>query len=312
MENNIHPEALKTLRMKRGWSQSQLAKKSRCSIEQISRWERGKSLNMHTSSRERLTKAFGVSWEELTCPPTGSTDDFESKLFPTIQLNVRVRPEARTALILASLRYNVRPADIIELAPLLFIITAEKSLAVRQAEIDAIDEQWERSVEESKKAAPHLAPAFYIPNDADDAIISEQESIKQREVFGQRESFDVDDCDPYVTHLKHLLKDLPEGLIEDLSPRYSRGPEYRIAEDALREITGISGEAKDEQEFLHLISEGSIDLRELLSKKQKLSEKDYFEWLSAQSEKAKAEQEARNQELLGDLISFAEETSHGK
>jgi len=310
MNNAICPEALKTLRKQKGWSQIQLAEKSHCSKEQISRWERGQSLKLNSNSRERLTKVFGVSWEELTRPPKPN-DEYESKWFPTVQLNVRVRPEARAALILACLRYKVRPADIIELAPLLFLITAEKSLAARQTKIDAIDEQWERAAEESTKAAPHLAPAFFIPSDANEAIASEQESIRRREVFGPEESFDVDDYDPFVVHLKHLLKDLPDGLIEDLSPRYSRGPDYRIAEDALCEITGISGETENEQELLLLISEGSIDLRELLSKKQNLSEKDYFEWLSTQAENVKTEQEARNRELIGDFGGFAEESSHG-
>lgn len=300
MENTLHPEALKAARKKKGWSQRQLAENSRCSIDQISRWERGISLNMHPNSRGKLIKALGISWEVLTRPPTDSGDD-ESKLFPTVQLNLRVRPEAKVALILASRRYNVRPTDIIELAPLLFLITAEKSLADRQANIDAIDMQWEAAVQESIKAAPHLAPAFFRPYDHDETIESELQSIMRREVFGPKDSFDVEEHNPYVTYLVRLIKGLPEGLVEDLSPNYFRAPDYRIAEDTLREITGISGKTENDQELLEFISQGDIDLRELLNKKQKLADKDYSDWLSKQREDAKTKREEQLYELLGEI-----------
>ncbi len=123
----------------------------------------------------------------------------------------------------------------------------------------------------------------------------------RREVFGPKDSFDVEEHNPYVAYLVRLIKGLPEGLVEDLSPNYFRAPDYRIAEDTLREITGIPGKTENDQELLEFISQGDIDLRELLNKKQKLIAKDYSDWLSKQRGDAKTEREAKLQELLGEI-----------
>jgi len=47
-------------------------------------------------------------------------------------INYRVSGETRTALDLVSHHYGVRQAEIIELAPLLFLITAQQSLLQRK------------------------------------------------------------------------------------------------------------------------------------------------------------------------------------
>lgn len=290
MEQTIHPLALKKLREKRGWSQKQLADKCKFRPETVSRWERGKIGRIRSLSRERLIKVFNVSWEELTRAP----DDKETKLFPTVQLNYGVRPEVRTALWLVCLRYGLRPADVIELAPLLFLITAEKSLAQRQENLDAIEERVERAMQESRDAAPHLAPAFYQRMETDDAINDEQESINRRDVFchGVAEPYDVEDHDPYTTYLKTLAADLPSGLVEEIVPSYPSGPRYAIAQDTLREVIGISGDNEDEQELLRLIWDGNLKLSEIVSKKENLSREEYLHWLSDQREATKAEKKA--------------------
>lgn len=292
MEQTIHPEALKAFREKRGLkTQKALAEKCGFSPETVSRWERGWKGRVRSHSRERLTKVLGVSWDELTRAPD---DKVESALFPTVQLNVRVRPEVRTALTLVCLRYSVRPAEVIELAPLLFLITAENSLTRRQENLDSIKDRFERAIQESRGAAPHLAPAFYRHVDADAAMDDEQVSIDSRDVFCRRvaEPYDVEDHVPYTTHLKTLVADLPSGLVDDLYPSYTSGATYTIARDTLREATGISEDNENEKELLDLIWEGRIDFSKVLSTKKSLSEEEYMQWLSEQHEAAKAEKKA--------------------
>lgn len=96
MANTINAEALKAWRKKRGWTQKQLAERLKCSPDQVSRWERGKSQNVHSHLREALIKAFGVEWEELTIPPKDSGKSADN-IFD-VQLNVRVSHSQRTAL----------------------------------------------------------------------------------------------------------------------------------------------------------------------------------------------------------------------
>ena len=298
MEQTIHPEALKAFREKRGLkTQKALAEKCGFSPETVSRWERGWKGRVRSHSRERLTKILGVSWDELTRAPD---DKVESALSPTVQLNVRVRPEVHTALTLVCLRYRVRPAEVIELAPLLFLITAEKSLTRRRENLHAIEDRFEQAIQESRGAAPHLAPAFHRHVDADAAMDDEQVSIDSRDVFCRAvaEPYDVDDHDPYTTYLKTLAADLPSGLVEEIVPWYPSGPRYTIAQDTLREVIGISGENEGEQELLDLIWNGQIDLSKVLSKKKNLPQEEYLQWLLEQREIAKAEKEAaQNLEL---------------
>jgi transcriptional regulator with XRE-family HTH domain len=72
MNDTLNPAALKQCRNQRGWSQEQLADESKISKTQISRWERDKlTKGIRQSSRDRLCKALGVKWEDLTRPPEG-------------------------------------------------------------------------------------------------------------------------------------------------------------------------------------------------------------------------------------------------
>ena len=150
MNLTLHPEALKAARKNRGWSQKELAEESNLSIEQISRWERSpQPTKPRSSSRKRLIEALRVSWEELSKAPSHQGEE-ESKILPTEQLHYRIKSSVKNALVLASRRYNIKEVDIIELAPLLFLIAAEKSLAVRETNIDAIEEQFDETFKNSR------------------------------------------------------------------------------------------------------------------------------------------------------------------
>lgn len=288
MEQTIHPEALKIFRKKRGWSQRQLAEQCGCSTEQVSRWERGKTERVRNHSREGLTRALGVSWEELTRVPD---DDDEVETLgqrPKVQLNVRVRPETRVALQLVCLRYRMDLATVVEFAPLLFLIIAENSLVQRQKNLNAIEANFEQVTQESQRAAPHMAPAFWPRLEFEEAMSEEQESIDLRDIFfAIEDSYDVADYDPFVTYLQTLAGDLPSGPVDEIGPSYFDYVSYTIAQDTLREATGLAGDDEYELGLLSLISNGYLDLREVLSKKQILTSKEYSKWLSEQHDTAK-------------------------
>lgn len=300
MEQTIHPEALKTFRKKRGWSQKELADKCGCNTAQVSRWERGHSLRLRSNLRERLPKALGVSWEDLSCPPKNSADPEQAsaavdEALGRVQLNVRVNRSDSNALQLVCLRYNIRPADVIRLAPLLFLIIAEKSLAHRQANLDAIKEKLSQLENDSGAAAPHLRTEFaYRPGLVEQALSSEQDSIKQRDVFGhhvQLENADYDtfaELNTFLDYLKILMADIPPNLVSATTWEWRGSIDYDLAEDTLREVTGISGETHAEQKILAAILEGDINLKEVLSRKKTQSQEEYLSWLPKAIEAAKS------------------------
>ena len=291
MEQTIHPEALKKIRKKRGWSQKELAEKCHCSSEQVSRWERGKNLRVRSHSREKLTKAFGVSWDQLTSPPKGSDDLEEGS--GLVQLNVRVDPSIRTAFQLVCLRYNLQLADVIRLAPLLFLIIAEKSLAHRQTNNDAIWEGLNRTENENLAAAPHISSDLIVRHMyVEDVLASDQDSISQLDVFGldvQLQNVtdydEEEDLNPFLNYLKILIADIPSNLVTELFCwPWSSKVDYTILDETLRIFTGIAGKTEAEEKMLNSIMNGLIDLREILTNKKNLPQEEYLDWLQKQIE----------------------------
>jgi transcriptional regulator with XRE-family HTH domain len=139
---HINPEALKSLRKKkRRWTLDQLAEEAGVDKQTIHRLERGKGRQPRGTTLEKLAKALGVAAEALTGPipdETESTPPWEPN---KSQLNLRISDQARNALLLVCERYHVRPAQVVELAPLLFNWAAEKCLRQRQERIDILQQR---------------------------------------------------------------------------------------------------------------------------------------------------------------------------
>ena len=113
----INPQALKAARKRRGMSQQQLADAVHaiakgCTKDTVSRWERGKTLSVRSYLRKPLCDVLRVKWEKLTEPtdqPEDIAGDAKSK--------VSIGKSVRTSLQLVAERYDVRPRDVLELAP---------------------------------------------------------------------------------------------------------------------------------------------------------------------------------------------------
>lgn len=312
MNEILNSDALKLLRKQRGWSQSDLADKAHISTVQISRWERGESLDVRQHSRDMLTKTFNVPWTQLVTQP--QENSHANPISRTVKLTASVKPETRTSLEMVQKMYGVNRATIIELAPLLFLITAQGSLDNRKKNIEKINEMIEETKNRSKEMAPHLADSFdYLATGGDWAeggpfldhdISNEKYSIENKEVFGPFDFSErhASDLDPYVNYLKKLVTELPAGLVDDVSTCWKGGsPEYRLSRSFLTKITGIEEKTDAEHKLLTHIENGDINLRELLSQKENLSVTEYQDWLATKLEQAeteKAERSARERELF--------------
>ena len=300
----INPDALKVYRKKAGYqTQCQLADKLGCKVDQVNRWETGRTKKPRPYLLNKLTEALGVSWEDLTRPPT---DEAESWYDPTVQLNRRVGKPTRTALEVVSAIYGVRQRDIIELGPALFHIVAQQSLQARKKALDEAVERVEQAATSANTSVPYMPGAFREYYDYE-WIQEEYASIKARCVFESYEDEGGEVYSPFVNHLNQLLAGLTKYEMQ-VSPHGPWGPKYQFPLEFLQAITGISGEGDTDKAILDAIQDGDLDLQEVRAKKAKLDVNEYQRWLEERYREAEAEREAREEarkgvfaELLGDL-----------
>ncbi len=295
----INTNTLRTLRKRRGWSQAVLAEKCGCRPEQISRWERSESSTPRYRLRTALAKALGVEWKDLTRPLPDDGRKAGDAQREKVQLNVRIDQRERNALSLVCLRYGVQPAEVVTLAPLLFLITAEQSLAWRRRNLGALDEV----LDKIPPLAPHLSGELEIAKGrAEEAMFTEQESLEARDIFGRRlEPEYTQPGNPYMAYLEIRTQDLSlatNRLLGYIETEYPGEIDYMIwAEEDLREATGLTGERKHDDKILLYIQIGAMNLEEIINKKGNFSEDEYFAWIDQHYNKL----EEQSSKLLDEL-----------
>ncbi len=281
----ICPEALKAYRKrangKRGFTQVQLAEKIGCSKDTVSRWERGTGSRVRAHLREPLCKALGVEWDILTKPP-----DLEAteRPFGFTRMQRWVSRHVPPALLIVARRYGIRPMDVLDIAPLLFLIVAERSLLERRRRLD---EMWKMRDETSQglvERSAHLGAIVAAASHSAENILEEEEkSLRKRDIFGhliENEFRQDDDEGPFIHFIRSQTEGLPQEAVASIE---SYGGDtvasYRIASDTLGEITGIVAGEEDGDEILDYIWHGGIDLNECLKARQEREEADYRQWL---------------------------------
>lgn len=170
--NQINGDTLKSLRRARGWSRNQLHDESGVSAAQIRRIEGGEVGEIRHSTSEKLAKALGVGRAQLTVVEpaleVGST-----------QISARITPYVRLAFDLVNRQYGIGAKDVIQLAPLLFALAAERSLVARQANLDRVRADLDRV----KESTTHFTTCEWV---ADADVATEQDSISAKDVLGHR------------------------------------------------------------------------------------------------------------------------------
>ena len=297
----IHPEALKAARKRRGISQEQLADAVGCTKDTISRWERGASSRVRSHLREPLCKTLGVKWEKLTEPPNPAD-------IPGIAASIKVtlRTEAYNSLHLVAERYNVRPRDVLELAPLLFLIVAERSLLERKERLEELRTKLYEADEEYDAKGAHLRALVVAPSIAAGYQLAEEDkSLGARDIFGrliEYEYWNEGDEGPFVHFIRGLAKELPKDAVTSIdSADGDTVHRYRIADDTLRECTGISGNGEEDGRLLDRLRDGWIDLAECLRVRCDRDDAGYRQWLQEALDRAEEESRQFLDELFRDL-----------
>ena len=262
----------KRLRHARGrLSRAQLAKKSHVSERQIRRLEdtRPEKRNgrTHAHTLDRLAKTLrvepGVLTGELPLPDSGRAATTPDAM--RTQIGAQIAPKARLAYDLARHRYGVSVTEIINMAPLFFVLLAEDSLAWRREKLEEAGEAIRRLDQIGDEA---WGPLFLMATTVAEYPDSwERESIDKADIFGEQPFSDTatvpDDLhegNPFASYLREAANTLKpaDGAgvvgVEDGEFGFMRFPDYNVCRGELDNFTNGSFKARTalEQGFVRL------------------------------------------------------------
>lgn len=264
----IDPSLLRDLRKSKGFTLNQLADRSGVSKRTIQRLEKSpspseSSRTSHENTLNRLAKALLVSPDVLTgeSPPPESdktsASDIDTK---RTQIGALIAPKVRLAYDLVKRRYGVSITEIINMAPLFFVLLAEGSLAWRSKKLQEGSELIS-ALEKGQAEFGHGIFRYAVVNGENEAW-EEEQSISKADLFGEHlfsedstlyePSFDSSKENPFANYLRKLADDLDSpGTVDtehdglgSFGSAWLRFPYYDVCRDELNSITGSSSNAR--------------------------------------------------------------------
>ena len=276
----IKNDILRKLRVAKGWSQEELAKAAKFNKQTISRLERAEQEKTRPRTVAKLARALGVEQAVLTGDAPTPEIAPPPVMSPT---SIEMSTRTDNALWLVAKRYHAHPADIVELAPLLFCWAAETSLRQRRQRLADLERACEaaRSLESEMRHLP-AAPNFVY---SEEKIAAESGSIDSNDVFGAFFDEDAftdgvpqfsDDFtdNPFARFLASVANDLGNvATFEGFTP--SDYPDYRVCpEEASRYAGGdkeLTEAILDGRVVLSAMPKEFHDLLSLESQRQKIA-----------------------------------------
>ena len=256
------PDRLRELRKSKNLSRKRLNELSRVSVRAIQRREDPEEkATPNRTTVERLAKALqvdpGVLTGEMPLPQAGNAPAPEPR---RVQIGAEIAPKARLGYDLIKRRYGVSATEIINIAPLLFTLLAERSLVRRREKLEEAREAIGRLDQMGDEVGHSIfGVATTVALNADTL---EEESIAKADIFGEHllapgdglsvpdEPFDPATSNPFADYLRHMADDLGRcGVVDtkaDLSygSTYGKFPDYDICPDELDELANGSTDAR--------------------------------------------------------------------
>lgn len=249
----IGPENLRALRKSKGLSRSALAHKARVSERQIARLESPNPTprKVRTTTIKRIATALDADVKALSgsVPAARKPEPREQ-----VRVGLQVSAQLLLAFDLIRLRYGPTPRQVIELAPMLFALLAEGSLAWRRGHVAKIEEAIRHLHELSDDSQLYFAWTEYIA----DGVEYEKGSIMNadllRDDLREDDWYIADYAEPFATYLRKMAEDLgTEGIVDFDQSDSAVGPplsniwgaeSYVVCRDTLDELTGGSKYAR--------------------------------------------------------------------
>jgi transcriptional regulator with XRE-family HTH domain len=295
----INAGNLKRARQALRLSLDDVAKMAKVDRQTVHRLESGRTTRCRANTLNKLASALRTSAAALT----GPDQDFESVAseprVPKTQVNLRLSNDVRNAINLMAVRYGVKGAHIVALAPYLFHWAAEASLAHRKQAMTRVEEAedaYTRSVPE------HIRSGYPFRWDVENALERERRSIRERDLLGtivdefqeyeEKEGLTASsDGNPFAIFLRSLTEALPEGAQFHAWSEYG-GPTFEIGKgEALELVGGVD-------ESAHYIVSGSVGLHEVVQDAGKSDPQELSERVLVLGRQRKAELD----ELFADLF----------
>lgn len=245
----IIPQRLRKLRRDQGLSRKALAELAEVSEKQIQRLEDPKqaSSNVRGVTVTRLAKALGVDSKRLT-GVSGESDSSQ-----TVRIGSALLPGVALAYELIGRNYRVSVREIVNMAPLLFAVLAERSLAWRQAEIDKLREANARVQELGDCRTRFVSYAYQLEDD----LGYEQDAIRRCDLFNDPlpadYRFEPDeewDRNPFADYLRAVVADIAKPGVVDLetygyqsTSGVPRVPDYCLWKEDLRSVAEPGSDA---------------------------------------------------------------------
>ncbi len=217
---HIDPKTMRELRDRAGMTQAQLGERAKVAARTIQRIETSKrQYKCRQHQAESIAKALGTTSAVLA---GGKRSAEEQKALLTKArlklLRMPVKEDYFFYLGMIELTYGVQWRDVVELAPLLFAIVAEKSLAERLAAAKEMETAL------NALTAPKGHPQLTFMNSTgefEDALASELESIAAKDIFATKISefaYEVGGIafyrNPFTETVKRMVADSKSDVLE--------------------------------------------------------------------------------------------------
>ncbi|HEY0412492.1 MAG TPA: helix-turn-helix transcriptional regulator [Allosphingosinicella sp.] len=259
---NITASNLRLLRIRKGLTLDKLAEKARVDRGTINRIESGRRRECRRRTLEQLAEALDSDVETLSGPPIDAAAPNE--VSRKSQMNVRMADEARNALSLVAMRYGIKPASILHLAPFLFLWAAEQSLRERRESLERLEEQWAAIGAGHKGGFRHLDGCLLYNSRGEEVVQAERSSIAKRDLFGlaipdEHLEYDYEESEqnPITQFLARLAGGLG-GLAQfDYWSPYWDLPGYSLGRDEASAL--VDGD----EDAVHHILAGNVGLHEV-------------------------------------------------
>ncbi|GIW57044.1 MAG: hypothetical protein KatS3mg082_3448 [Nitrospiraceae bacterium] len=296
----INPVNLKRAREAKGLSLERLAGKAKIDKQTIYRIETQPPKMRRMRTVKALADQLGLTVTELCGPDLelGAKERVEPRAEEKSQMNVRVSDRIRNAFALLTIRYRVSPAQVVQIAPFLFLWAAERSLQQRRDRV----RQFRDAQSAMSEAFPsYLSPAF----DVDDRPVDIEElSIANNDIFGfdfAGEVMEFQDYDlhnwsvPFEIVLRSMLPDMPDDTIFS-DWWFDQEPYYRVCSSDAREWLG--GDAVAAEHFLT----GRVSIREIPSELLKAGGSALTAWVREVGDRRKADTDALFAEIDANMM----------